>query len=310
MTFRLVAAITLAVSALGLGTTWSAGASTGGWTGYAPLSTAEADDHIVIAGGFELPSRGRAEDVVVIEGDVLVEGTVEGDLIAVEGDVTIAGGTVEGDLTTVAGRGLLERGASVEGDLLYGDEEPEISSATVVGEVRDEGWSDIGDAPWGVIGAVALWVAVTVSLLVLGVTAVALAPRVAEAAHHAADSSLGAAIGLGFAALVGLPLLAALALVSVIGIPLGIGILLALIPLAAIAYVTTSFVLGRAIVPAGVHPILAFLAGFGILRAIALIPFAGALVWLAAVVLGLGSLIVAGWRGGPAGEAEASAGAG
>jgi hypothetical protein len=38
---------------------------------------------------------------------------------------------------------------------------------------------------------------------------------------------------------------------------------------------------------------LAFLAGWGILRLLALIPVAGGLVWLAATVWGLGALVIA-----------------
>ena len=42
--------------------------------------------------------------------------------------------------------------------------------------------------------------------------------------------------------------------------------------------------------------ILAFLVGWGILRVLALIPILGGLVWFAAVVFGLGALLVAIWR--------------
>jgi hypothetical protein len=38
---------------------------------------------------------------------------------------------------------------------------------------------------------------------------------------------------------------------------------------------------------------LAFLAGFGILRLLALIPFVGSIVWLGATVWGLGALVIA-----------------
>ena len=37
--------------------------------------------------------------------------------------------------------------------------------------------------------------------------------------------------------------------------------------------------------------------GWGILRLLALIPILGGLVWFAAVVFGLGALLVAVWRG-------------
>jgi hypothetical protein len=42
--------------------------------------------------------------------------------------------------------------------------------------------------------------------------------------------------------------------------------------------------------------ILAFLVGWAILRVAAIVPIVGGLVWFAAVVFGLGALVVAVWR--------------
>lgn len=53
---------------------------------------------------------------------------------------------------------------------------------------------------------------------------------------------------------------------------------------------TSAWTLGRAIVKPPRGRILAFLAGLAILRAVALVPILGVLVWLAAVVVGLGLL--------------------
>jgi hypothetical protein len=55
--------------------------------------------------------------------------------------------------------------------------------------------------------------------------------------------------------------------------------------------------LGRSILRGPTGWVLAFLLGWAILRAVALIPIAGGLVWFAAVVFGLGALLVAIWRG-------------
>jgi hypothetical protein len=41
---------------------------------------------------------------------------------------------------------------------------------------------------------------------------------------------------------------------------------------------------------------VALLAGWGIMRVVALVPIAGALVWLAATIVGLGALAVALWQ--------------
>ena len=73
-------------------------------------------------------------------------------------------------------------------------------------------------------------------------------------------------------------------------------LLLALLPIYAIGYTTSAFLLGRAIVRPPTSRFLAFLAGWGILRAIALVPGLGALAWFGATVFGLGALTVALWR--------------
>ena len=91
---------------------------------------------------------------------------------------------------------------------------------------------------------------------------------------------------------IGLPLAAAFAFVTLLGIPLAIVIGLALIPLAWIGYLVCSVVVGQIVTREGTHAVLAFLAGLGILRAVALIPIVGALAWIPIVIFGLGALVV------------------
>ena len=57
-----------------------------------------------------------------------------------------------------------------------------------------------------------------------------------------------------------------------------------------LAYVTAAWALGRVLVKPPQGRIVSFLAGLAILRALALIPVLGMLVWLAAVIAGLGLL--------------------
>jgi hypothetical protein len=123
-----------------------------------------------------------------------------------------------------------------------------------------------------------------------------LAPRALDAAFRAASTSPGATIGWGLLLFFGLPILAVIALVTIVGIPLGVALLLALLPIYAVAYATSAFMLGRAIVKPPTSRFLAFLAGWGILRVIALVPGLGVLAWLAATVFGLGALGIALWR--------------
>jgi hypothetical protein len=61
----------------------------------------------------------------------------------------------------------------------------------------------------------------------------------------------------------------------------------------SIGYVVGALALGRLVVKEPTSRYLAFLAGWGALRVIALVPFLGGLAWLVATVLGLGTLWVA-----------------
>ncbi len=252
-------------------------------------------DRVVITGPVTIDRGETADDVVVIHGPVSVAGRVRGDLVVVDGRLRISG-TVAGDVVTVAERAALAPGARVGGDLVYGDKRPVVpAGATVAGDIDRVNVDKIAD-PAGFIGAAAIWIAVTVSALVLGLLLLWLAPRALEAAFEAASTSLGATIGWGLLLFFGLPVLAVIALVTLVGIPLGVALLLALLPLYAIGYTTGAWLLGRRLVGPPRGRLLAFLAGLAILRLLAIIPIVGGIVWFAATAVGLGALLVATWR--------------
>ncbi len=144
-----------------------------------------------------------------------------------------------------------------------------------------------------------LWIAVTVSFAVLGLVFLLLFPRAADATTAAGRRFWPT---LGWGALVGIlgPIIGAVVLVTVIGIPLGLDIVSALSVLAPLGYVASSLVLGRLMVKGASTGgrIGAFFAGFGILRAAALIPGLGFIVWWLACIYGLGALARAAWRAG------------
>jgi cytoskeletal protein CcmA (bactofilin family) len=252
-------------------------------------------DRVVITGPVTIDRGETADDVVVIDGPVSVAGRVRGDLVVVSGRLRISG-TVDGDVVAVADRAVLAPGARVGGDFVYGDKRPLVpAGATIKGDVQRVNVSDVTD-PVGFIGAAAIWVAVSVSALVLGLLLLWLAPRGLDAAFRAASTSLGLTIGWGLLLFFGLPILAVIALVTIVGIPLGVALLLALLPIYAIGYTTSAWLLGRRLVGPPRGRVLAFLAGLAILRVLALIPIVGGIVWFAATVVGLGALLVATWR--------------
>lgn len=260
-------------------------------------SADDGDDLVVIAGGAVVPAGQTAGDVIVVDGPVRIAGRVTGDVVAVAGPVRIAG-TVDGDVAAVSDRAVLAPSARVGGDLLYGDERPVVAQgARVDGSIKDEDWADTLSSPeWGFAGPLAWWLAVSVSTLLVGVLLLWLAPRMLAAAERSARRHLWPALGWGVLVAIALPILAIVALVTLVGIPFGVALLLALVPVMLVAYVTAAWIVGRRVVGAPHSPWLALLAGWGILRLLALIPVAGFLVGLVATAIGLGALVVALWR--------------
>jgi len=264
--------------------------------GIAGPASAE-DDLIVITGGAVVGAGQTAGDVIVVDGPVRIAGRATGDVVGVSGPVRVTG-RVDGDVVAVSDQALLGPTARVGGDLLYGDERPVLAQgARVAGSVEKEDWDDVFSSPaWSLAGPLAWWLAVSISTLLVGVLLLLLAPRMLAAAARATRGRLGAVIGWGVLIAIALPLVAILALVTLVGIPFGVALLLALVPVMLVAYATAAWILGRRLVKEPRSPWLALLAGWGVLRLLALIPVLGFLVGLAATVVGLGALVVALWH--------------
>jgi cytoskeletal protein CcmA (bactofilin family) len=253
-----------------------------------PVRSEATEAVVVINGDVAVESGEVVEGVFVVNGDVRIGGRVDGDVVLIAGDVVVAG-RIDGNLVTIAGRARLLPKASVGGDLNYGEEEPRVApGATVEGDVEKEDWSDLGLL--GFIGAFVFWLAVTVSAAILGILLLLISPRAADATFAQAQSRFWTAVGIGALIFVLVPIAIFVASITLLGLPLGIALGLAALPLAAIAYVTAAWALGRAIVKPPRDRILSFLAGLAILRLVALVPVLGVLVWIAAVIVGLGLL--------------------
>ena len=256
----------------------------------AATTATDPDEAIVVVNGDVTVERGQSvEGVFIVNGDARIAGRVDGDVVLVAGDATVSG-TIDGDLLTIAGRARLLPAARVTGDLSYGDEAPRVApAADVEGSIEKEGWTDSIDIlPF--VGAFVFWLAMTISAAVLGILLVLLSPRAADAVFAQVGERFWTAVAIGVAIFIVLPVAAFVAAITLLGLPLALAVILALLPLAAVAYVTAAWALGRALVKPPQGRILSFLAGLAILRAIALIPILGALAWIAAVIVGLGLL--------------------
>ena len=234
--------------------------------------------------------------VFVGDGRVTVRGHVTGSVLVVHGDVLITG-RVDDDVVALDGRITTRDGARVNGDV-KSRQQPDVAPDTVTGNVRKLSIRNLF-AGILIVFLIYLWIAVTLGVALLGFLFVLLFPRAADATVTAGRRFWPT---VGWGALIGIvgPILAVLVMVTIVGIPFGLGMLSALNVLAPLGYVASSLILGRLMVKGtstGAR-IGAFFAGFGILRAVALIPGIGILAWVLVCIYGLGALTQAAWRGG------------
>lgn len=271
----------------------------------AGASSHGGDAVVVIVGDVLVRPAETVDSVFVVSGDVTVAGRVDGPVTVLSGDVTVAG-TVDGDLFLASGRARLLPTARVTGDVRYADKAPLIAAGAVVdGSVEKEDWPRLGAVAW--VAGLVVWLTLSVSAALLGLLLILIAPRAADAVAARSRERVGPTIAIGIAIAIVLPLAVGLAAITVLGLPLAIALCLALLPLAAVAYVASAWALGRRILGPPRNRYLAFLAGIGIFSVVGLVPVLGPLIWLAAVVFGLGLL---GAAIGAAREEPASAAAG
>lgn len=256
------------------------------------VAPAQTSDHaegaiVVVRGDVTVPRGHTVDGVFVVSGNVRLAGHVTGDVLLVSGDALVSG-RIDGSLVTIGGRAHLLPRAFVSGNVHYADEQPVISGRAIVrGDVSRENGLDALDL-LPLVSVVLFWLGIGISMAILGALLLLLAPRAAEALYERSQDGLGPPIGIGFAVAIGLPVASAIAAATLVGLPLAFLILLALLPLAAVAYCVAAWALGRRIVGPPRHRILSFLAGLAVLRVAAAVPVLGFLVGIAAVVIGFG----------------------
>jgi hypothetical protein len=253
----------------------------------APTAAHKGDAIVVVSGDVTVPRGETVDGIYIASGDLQLAGEVDGDVVLASGDATVSG-RIDGDLVTFGGRAHLLPRAYVSGDVRYGDERPIVSGDAIVrGDVTEKNGLDSLDLlPF--LGAFIFLIGTFVSTMAFGALLLLIAPRAADVIEARSRERIGPLIGIGIAVAIALPVSAAVAAVTVVGIPLALVILLALLPVAAVAYCASAWVLGRRMVKAPRNRYLAFLAGLVALELVSLVPIVGWLVGIAAVIFGFG----------------------
>lgn len=265
------------------------------------------DDEIIVTGALVVPQGETVATAVIFNGDATVAGTVTGSLVAFNGDVVVSG-TVDDSVVAFNGRVVIRSGAHVGGDVASRRAAVIEQGATVDGTVRGiSGRFDF--QTWGWISRYAWWFGYTVSTMLLGLALLLFAPGLDPALTSAYRRRTGASFGFGALLFFLLPIVGVLLLVIVLAIPLGLFLLLGLGLLYTVGYVAGAQVVGRLLVKPPRSRFAAFFAGWGILRAIALIPVVGGLVFVLTSLVGLGALVIAARRTASGTELEAASAA-
>jgi len=251
------------------------------------------NDQIVMNGRLIVAQGDTVDSAVLFHGSATIDGTVTKSVVVFDGPTEISG-HVQEDVFVFNGTVTERSGAQIDGDLVTSETPTVEPGATISGQQqRVSTRFDAGAV--GVASRFAWWLGYSISTLVLGLLLLLFAPRIDAAIVRAMRDRTGASIGFGALVFFLLPIVAVFMLVIVIALPLGLFMLLALALLYTVGYVAGAHAIGRLVVKApATSRFLAFLAGWAILRVIALVPALGGLVWLLASIFGLGVLWVAG----------------
>jgi hypothetical protein len=249
---------------------------------------------VVLSGAVHVLGGQEVGEVVVLRGSVLVEGVVHGDVVMVSGKVVVLG-QVGGSVIVVDGSADLGRDAQVGGDVIASGDVNVGEGAKVGGRIRGHAAFTLR-GPLRAVGRFLPWLAVSVSSLLLALLLILVAPRGADAVFDAARTAPWSSLGWGLGLFLGVPAVSVAAIATLVGLPLGLVVVLALAFVFSLGYACSAWVIGRLLWRPWRSRALAVLFGWMILRAIALIPYAGGATWVAGAAYGLGTMSVATWR--------------
>ena len=262
--------------------------------------------NVRVAGGrVEIdPTASIQGNLTVAGGTLRLRGAVKGYVQAAGGNVTIDG-PIEGDVSVSSGNLRLGPNAAIGGKLRYrsGEEMVRDPGAKVNGGVErfssERGYE--GHVPSAHIpgfGGGWIWSA---GLILLAALMAAAVPPASMRISGELRMHPWLALLFGFIALVCIPMAAIVLMVTVIGIPLAMLVVLAYIILLALGYVSTAVAFGDTAL-ANFRPaeaqrsswrVLAAVVAMLVLTLVARIPFVGTLIAFAAMLAGIGAMLLA-----------------
>ncbi|GGD17988.1 hypothetical protein [Aquisalinus flavus] len=290
------------------------------------LTGIEASDVILSGGNVELTSGTVTDDVIIFAGNIEI-----GEQMTIGGSAMLSGGNVEigapiggelrasggnvaldanvaGDAYLTGGTVTIGEGVVISGNLTYAADEFILSpGASVTGEMIEQEYEERPSpfSPEAMIAALlgAIMFLAGLGLLILIIAAL-FPGLMARSSTMIADKPLSS-LGIGVLVLVVMPLMGLAFMISIIGISAGfvmLALIFALVPFAyaAVLYHAGMWLRGRFGKDGEPYIVTRIvwtaLAGI-ILLVIGIVPFLGMLVWIVALLFGMGAVIT---RGGAA----------
>lgn len=258
-----------------------------------------------VAGGqIELGPKSRvAGNLTIAGGEVEMRGTIGGHVLAAAGELLIDG-DIGGDVTATAGEIELGPNARIGGRLRYASREqvrrdPAAQIAGGIERMAVRGESQREERLQRRFGPRGGWVW-TAGLMVLAALLVGGLPEFYARVTATMQARPGASLLAGFVALVCVPVAAAILFVTIVGIPLALiaaGLYLALL---VVGYASAGVALGDSVlkrVRAAAASELWWRVGATMLATLAIalvarVPYLGGVVMVAALVVGIGALLL------------------
>lgn len=256
---------------------------------------------MAFGGDISVPAGEQADVVFVVNGNAEIAGTVNV-LTVIDGTATLHGATVD-TIAVVSGTVDLQQGTTILGNVR--SIESTVTQAPGVEIGGDIKGIDAELFAFGMfIGPAILLFALGMLLasVIAGLLLAAIGARQVRAAERVMTAEPLKTFGVGLLSVIVIPILAIVAIVTIVGAPLGLGVLLGFLPLLAfVGFLVAGIFIGEEILgtrkePEAQHPYRAALLGIVLLQIVGLVPVVGGLATAVASLLGLGAIVLIGWR--------------
>jgi len=237
-------------------------------------------------------------DLLLGAGTARIDGLIKGDINSGVEHLTIAStASIQGKLTYISeNEANIQSGAQIRGKITH--KLPDVKERLITGTHR---LPDVGERLVAGIG-IGLWGKVIRFLmtLMLGIVIVLLAPRRVKAVTESIRTRPWASLGWGAIILIFTPIAALIACITIIGLPLGLITLVLYTIAICLTQLFIGLFIGQLIIGSsrGVESraalVGALVLGLAILSILRLIPYLGAVIWVATILFGLGAILVSG----------------